>query len=93
MASKLVTAFISAMHDSIHRRGLPNDITTYGLVSAMYFSANSIGLDYDKLILTKQKLIQMFRAFVGPSFGGFLLEATGYRKATFFILIIDILLV
>ncbi|CAG2172887.1 unnamed protein product [Oppiella nova] len=43
IAAKLVTAFISALQDSIHRRGFPSDISTYGLVSAMYFSANSIG--------------------------------------------------
>ncbi|XP_054156784.1 MFS-type transporter SLC18B1-like [Oppia nitens] len=43
IASKLVTAFISALHDSIHRRGFPDDISTYGLVSAMFFCACSIG--------------------------------------------------
>ncbi|CAG2116154.1 unnamed protein product, partial [Medioppia subpectinata] len=43
IASKLVTAFISALHDSIHRRGFADDISTYGLVSAMFFCACSIG--------------------------------------------------
>ena len=43
MASKLVTAFISSLHDSIHRRGFPDDISTYGMVSAMFFTACSIG--------------------------------------------------
>ncbi|CAG2115762.1 unnamed protein product, partial [Medioppia subpectinata] len=43
LASKLVTAFISALNDAIHRRGFPDNISTYGLVSAMYFSANSMG--------------------------------------------------
>ncbi|CAG2172886.1 unnamed protein product [Oppiella nova] len=43
IASKLVTAFISALHDSIHRRGFADDISTYGLVSAMFFCACSVG--------------------------------------------------
>ncbi|XP_054157220.1 MFS-type transporter SLC18B1-like [Oppia nitens] len=43
LASKLITAFISTLNDSINRRGFPDDMSTYGLVSAMYFSANSIG--------------------------------------------------
>lgn len=38
MSAKLVTGFVDAINYSIKVRGLPDDMTTYGMVSAMFFS-------------------------------------------------------
>lgn len=43
MSAKLVCAFMDALNDSIKRRGFRNDVSTYGLVSAMFFTSCSIG--------------------------------------------------
>jgi len=43
ISAKLVTGFVDAITHSIKRRGLPDDMTTYGMVSAMFFSSCSVG--------------------------------------------------
>ncbi|KAI1305388.1 MFS-type transporter SLC18B1 [Halotydeus destructor] len=43
ISAKLVTGFVDAFTYSIKVRGLPDDMSTYGLVSAMFFSSCSIG--------------------------------------------------
>lgn len=42
-SAKLVAAPVDALKDAIGKRGFPDDMSTYGLVSAMYFTSNSIG--------------------------------------------------
>ena len=39
----MVCSFMDALDDSIKRRGFKNDVSTYGLVSAMFFTSCSIG--------------------------------------------------
>jgi MFS family permease len=43
ISAKLVTGFVDAINYSIKERGLPDDMTTYGMVSAMFFSSCSVG--------------------------------------------------
>lgn len=43
MAAKLVCSFVDAINNSIDGRGMPNDVGTYGLVSAVFFTSCSIG--------------------------------------------------
>lgn len=42
-SAKLVAGFISCMSHTIKDRGYPDDIGTYGLVSALFFSSCSVG--------------------------------------------------
>lgn len=42
ISAKLVTGFVDAISHSIKRRGLPDDMTTYGMVSAMFFSRSAV---------------------------------------------------
>lgn len=43
MSAKLVCSFVDAINNSIDGRGMPNDVGTYGLVSAVFFTSCSIG--------------------------------------------------
>ncbi|KAI2810768.1 hypothetical protein BLOT_001932 [Blomia tropicalis] len=43
ISAKMVCAFMDAMNDSIKKRGFKNDVSTYGMVSAMFFTSCSIG--------------------------------------------------
>lgn len=43
LSAKLVSSFVDCLNYNIKVRGFPNDITTYGLVSALFFSSCSVG--------------------------------------------------
>ena len=43
LSAKLVSSFVDAMNHSIKVRGYPNDTSTYGMVSALFFSSCSVG--------------------------------------------------
>lgn len=75
LSAKLVSSFVDAINHNLKVRKYPDDVATYGMVSALFFSSCSVG------------------AFVGPSAGGFMLDHFGFRWASMYIVVMEILMI